>query len=294
MLHLLLQVLSALLFVALITFCSFKFSFKVKKHSITNIVIISAAITFVFWYITNYFLKLQFFRGNLECDFGWFYLNRLPDHIYDWVTLTLLLALYLFHNGIFKLKTHKYLSILFFGLGAPRLIYIFIVNPILYGSEMIMLYFSRIFPDRLFFSFIPSILFIVASVLLWIKHPKSTTFAIIAATSYSPGLFDGFLYNTGKPLAYGSFFWLFQSIIDYGMLNFDEMLYIISNVLIIASLLLVTKNSDLPQPALTKIIHKQPVLSPEAELKLLKEKLELGAITEEEYAAQRAKIISKL
>ena len=75
---------------------------------------------------------------------------------------------------------------------------------------------------------------------------------------------------------------------------FTKPMGIIGTAALYIALLLFGLNNRIPALVYLSPKKKKEKMTPEQSLRLLKDKLDFGMITEEEYQAQRAEIISKL
>lgn len=262
-----LLVISALV-VGITTFISFKLPLQLKSKNTLNILLILTAVFHALDIITRYFIGLRYEPWHVKF--------RITDAEYGFTILTLLIKLIPIAIIVFvllclknkiKLADNIFLS------------YFFIANVAYFVLRGINWYSGRYFFYKEFIFSLPAFLFsVIAAVLLFKKHSKSQLFSILAITLYTlPQLLNTYFYT------YNSFY--------YYYVNFCEIFAFATFILTVISIILIVKNSSIAQPIPTKATA---ALTPEQELLLLKEKLELNVITEEEYQTKRAEIISKL
>ena len=268
-----------LFWTVILAFCSVKFSFKLKRQKPINILLILAAVVYLAGFIIRYMTRFCYVRDAslLFFDpFSSFYRFNINS-----VTLLLpaLASIFLclcFNNKIkCNINTGLAVTLICFGIS------------ILSTSNVIKGFTWSAW--GIHFSIIPAVLSIVTAVLLWLKNPKCLIMSNIAISSYLLPIFYNraiFYPELGNLDVTGE-----SGFSYYECIDIPSVIFSVAFFLATIAILLTLKNSNI---AVVKPAKSNLPSSPEFKLKLLKEKLEHGTITEEEYAAQRAEIINKL
>ena len=280
MIHVLLLLLSLVLMV-IITFCSIKFSFKLKSKKPINALLIIAAVAYLTGFIIRYMTRFCYVRDASLLFFDPF--SSFYRFSINSVTLLLpaLASIFLclcFNNKIkCNANTGLAITLICFGIS------------ILSTGDVIKDFWSPAWVFHFSLRIIAAVLSIVSAILLWIKNSKCSIVSSIAISSYALPTFytKTLIYHEHANLDItGESGFSYYECIDISSIIFSAALFLAAIAILFA-----LKNSNI---AVEKPVKSDLLSSPESELKLLKEKLESGVITEEEFAAQRAEIISKL
>ena len=267
---------------ASLIFCSLKFSLKIKTPKLLNILFIVAlslnileiAVRFgTVWYICDGAVE---FRNRIHFD-----VEEVKYLIPNIISSLIIILLFFTHNQHTKLTPVKCTNTVLGGLFVSTVAKVIIH----YGINEYLINVTTLLHA------IPPILLIVAMVMFIQKSPKAIPFACIATSTLIYGCSITPIVSTHvrHHLVYyieGEGF--HEEIITTDRIYICNLIDILTTILIVLIVVLAIKNLRL----LNSKTHTAE--STEQQLLTIKDNLNLGIITKDEYEAQRSDIISKL